>query len=237
MVLIMNYLQENWIKSYNLAIIGNSDETGYIQLNEYLTKYEVKPKLVLLGVSSYTDPFYNKGIEPMVEFTMKGHKYTINDIPIFKFKWLGVDVLKKIVSSTYRNTEVVYGQIKSPKITPDNTDFRESYLDIKKFEAEHWIGEIAKLCSMNEIKLIIIEMPGVRETQNLSETGPYRLSFENGSNADLYNCNSQDFCKILDPEKDWGGMSHLNQFGAAKLTGELLKILNNIRYTGLQNDF
>ena len=42
----------------------------------------------------------------MVEFTMKGHKYTINDIPIFKFKWLGVDILKKIVSSTYRNTEV-----------------------------------------------------------------------------------------------------------------------------------
>jgi hypothetical protein len=225
------------IKSYNLAIVGNSDETCYVQLNEYLTKYPKKPKYVLLGVSSYTDPFYNQGIQPIVNFTMKGHIYSLNDIPISKFRWLGVEVLKKIVSSTYRNVDVVYGQIKHPKIIPDNTDYKESYLDTRKFESAQWIGEIVKLCSNNGIEVIIIEMPGVTETQNLSGFGPYNLSFENGSTANLYNYNSRDFCKILDPEKDWGGMSHLNQFGAVKLTEELLKIINTTDLSDFKGAF
>jgi hypothetical protein len=216
------FLTSQGIKSYNLGIVGSSDETSYIQLNEYLTKYTKKPKYVLLGVNSYLDPFNNVGIEPIVEFTMKGHKYGFNDVPLMKFKWLGVEIVKKIFSSKHRNARLSYGQVKFQKATTDNTSFNEINLDIKKVESSYWIGEFVKLCAQNGIKLIITEMPGLKETQNLSEVGPFPLKFKNGYSATMYNFNSRDFCKIFDINKDWVGRSHLNETGAAKFTKELL---------------
>jgi hypothetical protein len=68
-------------------------------------------------------------------------------------------------------------------------------------------------------------MPGAKETQNLTEMGPYTLSFGNGYSAAFYNFNSRDFCTIFDADKDWCGISHLGQSGAAKFTKELIGIL------------
>lgn len=68
-------------------------------------------------------------------------------------------------------------------------------------------------------------MPGYRETQNQSEVGPYILKFDNGYSATLYNFRSRVFCEIFDAEKDWIGNSHLNQYGAAKFTKEIIGIL------------
>jgi hypothetical protein len=217
----------NGIKSYNLGIVGSSDETSFIQLKEYLTNYSTKPHHVLFCIASNTDPFYNKGIEPIVEFTMKNQVVNLKDIPISKFRWLGVEVLKKICSERHRKTKTTFGQIKSPKITPDNSDYKQLHLDIKKIESTVWIGEIAKLCKNKGIELTIIEMPGMRDTQNLTEIGPYTLKFKNGFDAVLYNFNYQGFCTIFDPATDWGGLSHLNQVGAAKFTKELIKIINS----------
>jgi hypothetical protein len=206
------------IKSYNMAIIGNSDETSYIQLNEYLTKYSKMPKYVIFGIASYSNPFYNKGIQPVVEFTMKDHEYDWNDIPVSKFRWFGVEILKKIISSDYRKTKISYGQIKTPKVVADKSLFKVSYLDILKIESAYWIGEVAKLCNQKGIELIIIEMPGQKENQNLSDIGPYKLNFYNGYPATLFNLNSRNFCVILDPDEDWCGMSHLSQYGANRIT-------------------
>ncbi|MGB8491113.1 MAG: hypothetical protein WCE64_08640 [Bacteroidales bacterium] len=220
------------IKSYNLGIVGSSDETSYIQLKEYLRTYSKKPLHVLHCVASNTDPFYNKGIEPIVEFTMKNKGHDLNDIPVLKFRWLGVEVLKKIVSDRHRKTKVHNGQIRSPKKTPDISNFKTSILDVKRIEASFWIGEIAKLCRDNGLDLTIIEMPGMRDTQNQSKIGPYSVNFSNGYSAIMYNCNSREFCKIFNPGKDWGGLSHLNQFGAARFTAELLSLIhkNNLSF-------
>jgi hypothetical protein len=137
-------LTSHGIKAYNLAIIGNSDETSYIQLQEYLANYPTKPRYVLYGIASYSDPFYNKGIQPVVEFTMKGHKYRWNDIPVSKFRWFGVEILKKIISRNHRHTTISYGQIKTPKIVPDNTTYQDQHLDTHRIESSYWIGEVAK---------------------------------------------------------------------------------------------
>lgn len=158
---------------------------------------------------------------------MKDHEYGVNDVPILKFKWLGFEFLKKIVSENHRKAKLVYGQVKFQKTIPDNTSFKESYLNIEEFESSHWIGELAKLCNQNGIDLLIIEMPGYKETQNLSEIGPHLLHFNNGYSANLYNFDSKDFCRIFDSEKDWIGNSHLNEFGAIKFTRELISIIKN----------
>jgi hypothetical protein len=218
-------LNSQGIKSYNMALVGSSHQTSYIQLNEYLAKCSKRPQYVLLCINSFEYTFNNAGIQPIVEFTMKDHVYGVNDIPVSKFRWLGLEFLKKIVNSKYRKVKINYGQIKYPFVTSDNSDFKELYLNTQKIESSHWIGEIAKFCNQNGLELIIAEMPGMKETQNLSEIGPYILHFNNGFSAVLYNFGSRDFCKFIDARKDWGGMSHFNQFGAAKFTKELIPVI------------
>lgn len=213
------------IKSYNTTIDGSTIRTDYVQLKEYLTKYAKRPKVVLLGVNSFLDPLKDEGIHPIVEVTMKDYQFRLKDAPVLKFKWLGFEFLKKIVSKKHRNAKLSYGQLKFQKTNPDNTTYSDKYINIKIFESSHWIGEIAKLCNQYGIDLIILEMPGFKETQNLSKPGPFKLSFNNGCSANLYNFNSRLFCKIFNPDKDWIGNSHLNEFGAKKFTEELINTL------------
>jgi hypothetical protein len=209
-------------KSFNLAFVGSSNNTSYVQLNEYLRQYSKRPLYVLLAVNSNLEEFNQNGIQPVIEFTMKGHKYCLKDIPISKFRWAGMEILKKSIRPQYRKTYVSYGQKKSQYFEIDTSHYYPSYLDIHKFESSYWIGEIAKLCSQNGIQLIIVDIPGVKATQNLSEIGPYKLSFKNGQSATLYNFNNQNFCKFIDVNKDWCGRSHFNKFGAAKFTKRLI---------------
>ncbi len=219
-------LSSKGFKSFNLAVVGSSVRTQYIQLAEYIEKYQRRPEYVLMVLNSSLEEFDKDGIQPVIEFTMKGHKYGVKDIPISKFRWAGMEILKKAFSSEYRKMYTSYGQKKTTRITPDNSKYQSRFLDIKKFESSQWIGEIARLCKESGIKLFIIEIPGVNETQNVSELGPYQLSFTNGHSAALFNFNNQDFCKKIDSYRDWSGMSHFNMYGAQKFTSELMTVLS-----------
>lgn len=219
-------LTVNGIKSYNLAIGGCTVKTNYIQLKEYLTKYRIKPQYVLLCLNEPLIKSFDEDIiHPIVEVTMKDHRYTIDDIPILKFKWLGFEFFKKIISKNHRKVKLVYGQAKFQKSVSDKTSFKNSSLNLNEFASSYWIGEIAGLCNTYGIKFILMEMPGFKETQNLSEIGPYSIIFKNGSSAELYNFNNRAFCDIFDPKKDWIGNSHLNEYGAKKLSKELMSLL------------
>jgi hypothetical protein len=220
-------LSDHGIKSYNLSILGNTVNTCYIQLNEYLTTYDHTPKYALLVLNSEMEPTDGNYIHTMVEYTTEGHRYTIEDFPVLKFsKWFGGELLKKIFSSNHRNATVVQGQIRRHYSRPDQSSFKEIYLDLDKFESSFWMGEIARLCDQHNVIFYVIEIPAQREFQNLSDVGPYTLHFKNKYSAQLYNYNSREFCAIIDPENDWVGDSHLNPGGAAKFTLELLKIFD-----------
>jgi hypothetical protein len=219
-------LTSNGYKSYNLAMVGSSIKTNYIQLNEYLTRYEKKPQYVLLAVNSFLEQFDQTGIQPVIEFTMKGHTYGLKDVPISKFRWAGMELLKKGIRSVYRKTYVSYGQKKSFGTVPDFSSYTKLSLDLHKYESAYWIGEIARLCEQKDIDFIVIEIPAIKEAQNQSDEGPYRLKFSNGHSALLYNYNSRDFCSFIDTAKDWSGRSHFNKNGAEKFTKELTNTLN-----------
>jgi hypothetical protein len=218
-------LTSKGIKSYNLALDGSSVKTNYIQLSEYLSDYPVRPEYIVLGINANMESFVDEMIQPVVEVTMQKHHFSLNDLPVVKFKWLGLEFLKKVVSVKHRRATLSYGQVKFRKISPDNTNYVESPLNIQKFESSHWIGEIAKLCEQKSIELIVLEMPGFKKTQNISGTGPYMLHFKNGCSARLYNFNRKDFCSIFDSKSDWIGKSHLNESGAEKFSNELFNII------------
>ncbi len=218
-------LTMNGIKSFNLALAGNSYESSYIQLNEYLGKCDKRPSYALLFINSFRESGDDDIIEPIVEVMMTNYKFSLKDIPILRFTWLGTEMIKKIFSSKHRKAILSYGQVKFEKSTPDNTSFAKLFLITKDTESKHWVGEIAKLCYSNEVRFIIIEIPGFKETQNLSGFGPYELKLWNGYSVPLYNFNNQRFCEIFDSQKDWIGNSHLNSRGATKFTKELIPIL------------
>ncbi len=218
-------LTNHGIKSFNLSLVGSSVKTNYVQLNEYLTRYPKKPQFAVLAVNSVLEQFDQDGIQPVVEFTMKGHRYNHKDLPISKFNWAGMELLKKAFRKKYRETYLSYGHKKSIITQPDNTVFREFHIDFNKFETAYWMGELAKLCSENAVELIITDIPGVREAQSLSGVGPYTIRFGNGYTAQYYNLNSIEFCKFIDGENDWVGLSHLNKTGAAKFTQKLYEVV------------
>ncbi len=193
-----------------------------------MTHYSNKPRFVILAYNSYLEEFNKEGIQPVIEFTMKGHKYGLKDIPISKFNWQLMELLKKVLISEYRATYVSYGQKKSNITESDKTAYKELYLDIDKYESAIWIREIAKICDKYGIELFLVEIPGSMEAQNVSDIGPHKINLKNGYSANLYNLNSQDFCAFIDPDKDWVGLSHFNETGAAKFTNELLRIINLI---------
>lgn len=218
-------LTSKGLKSYNMAIPGSSVKTNYIQLEEYLSKYSERPTYVVLGMGSYTGTFEDEIVHPIVEFTAKGHCYTMNDLPMIKFRWLAIEMVKKMVSSLERNVELSYGQFKFQKVQPDNTHYRNNRFEKSKYEESKHIEEIAALCKVHQIKLLLIEMPGFKEVQNKSEMGPHVINYPNGSAATLYNFNNIEFGQLFDTHKHWIGNSHLNEFGAFIFTEKIYQII------------
>jgi hypothetical protein len=213
------------IKSYNLALVGSSVKTYYIQLSEYLTKCSKKPDYIILASNAFLEEFDQVGIHPVVEFTMKNQIIDFKDVPISKFRWQGTDLLKKALSGEYRKGYLSYGQVRRSKIVPDTSEATDLYLNIEKYRSAEWIQKLAELCHRNVMEFLIVEMPCVKETQNLSATGPYSIIFKNGYYATLYNLNSKDFGTFIDPAHDWVGMSHFNANGAARFTEQLYKVV------------
>jgi hypothetical protein len=220
----------NGVKSYNLAIGGSSIKTNYLQLREYLEKYDNTPKFVLLALGSYMGDFHGEDIHPIVEFTMDNYKKKITDIPLIKFQWLATELAKKIISSPHRNAILSYGQVRYTTKKRDSTEFSNREFHMTYYSDSEYVKKISELCCKNGIQLVIIEMPGFKETRNRKKIGPYSLTFGGGCQALLYNYNYYNFCRLFDPGEDWIGNSHLNQFGAEKLTSIILMELMNSHF-------
>lgn len=220
-------LTKNGLKSFNLALVGGTMRTNYIQLEEYLNNYDTAPEYILFFINSYLEQFGEINIQPVVEFTMKDQEINLKDVPVSKFQWQTHELIKKALSSSYRTGYTSFGQTRRSSVTPDNSKYQNVYLDNAEVESAKYIGEMAKLCQEKGVRYIVFEIPGEKVTQNLSDIGPYTLSFENGASAELYNLNSQEFCRFIDSKKDWSGLSHFNEHGAAKFTQELLKIIRD----------
>ena len=216
------YLTSKGIKSYNLALGGSTTKTNYYQLKDYIVRYNTKPDYIIFGTNTGMGaPLDDPDIHPIVDFTMKEQRLTIDDFPIMKFKWLGFEFLKKVVSGKHRKAELIFGQLKFEKVISDETEYRDNHIDKSEMQSSYWLSEIARLCSDSSIVFMIIEMPGYHEMQNMDEVGPENIELKNGSLTAYYNFNSREFCKSLNDDNDWIGNSHLNRFGAKKFTAAI----------------
>lgn len=227
-------LTENGYDSYNMAIAGSSIYTNKLQLEEYLSMYKHKPKYIIFGLGSYINNIDNENsiIHPVVDYTRKDKIYTFDDIPMLKFKWIFIDLLKRLVSKQHREADLVRGQLKFSKQVADQSKIDSSKVfpyEEYKFDPDNPnnFSSIINICSNNGIKLIIVEMPGFKRVR-------HKKSFESlvldktHNNAILLDYNNFESAEIFDSQTDWIGNSHLNEYGAKKLTKRLIQDLNEI---------
>ncbi len=227
-------LSQNGYQSYNLSLGGSSLRTNYIQLNEYLTLYEKKPKCVILGLGSYLNDFEKETIHPIVEYTQKDREVSFRDLPMLKFRWLFKELLKKLVSKAHREASLKYGQLRFKKQVPDNTALdHNNDFPIDRYKSAPFIYDIIDLCSDYDIELIIVEMPGLKKTRHKKRFNCMLLD-EVNNNGLLLDYNNFSDCEIFDDQKDWIGDSHLNAYGAKKMTTRLLSDLQKMDVTAPQ---
>ena len=223
------YLTEKGVSSYNFALGGENLKSSYIQIEQYI-KNNRKPRLVLLGLSPST-PYYKNVdtiLHPIVAYCYNQlDKYYFRSMPVIKFQWLAVEFFKIMISKAHRDAVVINGQLKTQKTIPDDTHYSKDLkqnISIKDFLGAKYLFKIDSLCKTNGIELYVLGMPGYRITQNEAPIGIHLLNYKDNNNLVFINLNNKEFCsKTFDPNKDWLGNSHLNEYGAKKLTKYLYK--------------
>ena len=217
------YLTNKGISSYNFALGGANIEASYIQLLNYL-KFN-KTKCVILGLSpgrnykTFTPP----PMHPAIEYAYnKTDYFSLMSIPVVKFQWRAIEVIKKMLSKDHREAKIVLGQLRTAKTIPDHSRYKEQpkkNINIDDFKNAKYLFKIDSLCKSNNIPFIALGMPGYKSTQNEFKLGMHELKYTNGNKLYYINMNNKEFCaKTFDTNKDWLGNSHLNEYGARKFT-------------------
>lgn len=217
----MTQFEENGINAYNCAIAGASIKTNLIQLENYLNQNKA-PKFIIHGLSSYRNTDFNSEIVfPAVDYLYVDSKLSYRELPMIKFKWMGAELLKKVVSKDHRNAKIYRGQLRTVKMIPDKSQLPKNLLtqiDLGRYENAIYLASIDSICLEHNIKLISIEMPAYFECQNAAPIGPIYYKNSNGIKRSFYNLNNVEFCKLFNPTSDWLGDSHLNLYGSQKFT-------------------
>lgn len=228
-------LSENGYQSYNMAIAGASIYTNQVQLEEYLSTCHKKPKYIILALGSYISKVNNnnKIIHPVVDYTRKDKRYSFEDIPMLKFKWIFIDILKKVISKNHRDAYLKQGQLRFSKQVADQSKIDSSRtfpFDAYQFNknSPNNLSNLLKICSKEDIKLIIIEMPGYNKVRHKKSFDQLVLDQTN-HNGILLDYNNFEFAEIFDSKTDWIGNHHLNEYGAKKLTLKLIQDLKSIK--------
>ena len=221
------YLTQNGVSAYNFALGGANMETSYIQLSKFI-KYN-KTKCAVLGLSPGRNykTFIPPPLHPVVEYSYDlMDKWSIRSMPVIKFQWLAIETFKNVVSKDHRNATDVLGQLRTEKTIPDYTNYPEQtteQISLDDFVKANYLFKIDSLCDANDIDFLVIDMPGYKDTQNHIPFGLHVLR-KDDIEINYINFNNKQFCaETFDTQKDWLGNSHLNQYGAVKLTEHLYR--------------
>lgn len=227
------YLSRNGFNTYNTALGGSSLKTNYIQLKEYLSNYEYKPKIIILGLGTYLNNFESEDVNPIVDYTRQGKKFTVQDIPLLKFRWLFKEQLKKIVSKSHREAYLKKGQLRFKKKVSDKSEIIEKqFFPLDKYLSSEILKSIINLCTENNIKLVILEMPGFKKTRH-EKFSDCIIIDPKAQNGFLFDFNYYEFGNNFDDNRDWIGNSHLNEYGARKFTKHIISVLEKESIIGL----
>ncbi|MCU4166221.1 hypothetical protein [Carboxylicivirga caseinilyticus] len=224
------FFTKNGVSAYNFALGGANIEASYIQLSNYLKTNTTK--CVMLGLSPGVDykNFTPPPLHPAIEYSYDlMDKFSIRSIPVIKFQWLAVEIVKKVLSKDHREARIVMGQLRTKKTVPDHTDYSQktkTSISICDFEKAKFLFKMDSLCDVNKIDFVLIGMPGYKNTQNDIDVGLHILEYNGDNKLHYLNLNNAKQCTQMFDSTDWLGNSHLNEYGAKKLTEFLYNLYN-----------
>ncbi len=217
--------------TYNFAIGGASLETNFIQLVKYL-KSNRPPSKVLVGLSSCHNNYNNiMEVNPIVDYYYDSLllPVTIKDVPLFKFRWLFIENIKKLLSRDHRNAIVVDGQLRISKSVTDKSFYSLGAVQCLQEDdylkpGYKYLHQIAEVCIQNGIQLIVFEMPCWKKSQNECEDVYVSENIEKGFK--IFNFNHKVLAgSMYEVKSDWLSENHLNTSGSKKLTSLIIKKL------------
>ncbi|MEO8086900.1 MAG: hypothetical protein ABI763_08780 [Bacteroidota bacterium] len=215
--------------AHNLAVGGATLITNYIQLKSYL-ETNAKPDKVLLFLSSGNNDYdTTHEVNPIVSYYYQHVVYEkpLKDLPLFRFRWLFIENMKKLFSGAHRSAYLLKGQFRSDKIVVDQTILKQGTM-CSEINYLHpgfeYLRRMAELCDSNEIRFIVFEIPCWNESQNnLADT---EVKFPLLKPMHIYNLNRIAICDTLfDSKMDWLSKNHLNYKGSIKLTRAIINVL------------
>jgi len=215
-------------ESYNFAIGGATLEANFIQLENYL-RLNQKPDQVLLFLSS-CHVNYKKlvAVNPLLESEEKSY-FKLKNIPLYKFRWLFIENIKKLISSDHRSATLVRGQLRISRSIPDPTHYAQS--DKACLTSGDYLGSefnylwlMQALCKAQGVGFRVFEMPCWKKSQN--ECNNVLIKNEKVDSLIVYNLNKKNLSdSLLNPNSDWLSENHLNFSGSVKITKAIVKIL------------
>lgn len=214
-------------KSYNFALGGASLEASLAQLQMYL-RHNEKPDKVLLFLSSCHVNYQKQvAINPIIEAEESEGPPRLGDIPLYKFRWLFIENVKKVVSREHRLARVVQGQLRIDRIIPDETSISMESNGCGEgadYGASSYdpVWRINRICRESGVQFYLFEMPCWTKYQNAC------LDFLASNGSDtlvIHNLNNKDVCKEISPSTHWLSENHLNYMGSIELTRKIILIL------------
>lgn len=219
--------------AYNFSVGGATLKTNLIQLQTYLENNR-KPEGVLICLSSAHVRYVpNEDVNPTV-----GYYYRVREgmphlsaLPLFTFRWLFTENIKKLFSADHRSTRIVRGQYQTTRTIPDPTTFLQRVSEDSGHQsysgpAYHDLREMITLCQRRNIPVALVEMPCWKASQDLKPDRIIRDTAIAARPLWLLNGNNHRLCdSLLNPDTDWLSRNHLNLSGSVKFTGYLLKQL------------
>ena len=218
--------------SYNFSVGGAHITSTKLMLEKYLSKNKA-PKYFIYGASNFHfDTFikYKKNkkqkLHPLIDYHFsESNKFSINNIPMIKFKWIFKDLLKGLVSKNHR-FKVVNGQVRSEIKRIDNTiNDKKIILSFSKYYHDKNVIELSEICRKNNITLIMVEMPTWKSQKHSNKI---ELSYYKDKEIYFFDYNSLRNNKLkIDNKNDWTSDHHLNKYGAIKLSEILISDLKS----------
>jgi hypothetical protein len=221
-------LSKQFGESYNFAIGGASLEANFIQLKNYLNDNNAPDRVLFFLSSCHVNYKKLVAVNPIIENEKPYFNYGLKDIPLYKFRWLFIENVKKIISKDHRLATLVKGQLQISRSVTDVTNYQSSKecLSSENYKGDEfkYLWRMQALCMEQGIKFQIFEMPCWRKSQN----GCSNLLVEGslGDSLTIFNLNNYSMCdSLINPASDWLSENHLNVNGSIKITQEIARLI------------
>ena len=225
-------LSDSVAEAYNFSVGGASLQSNYIQLKSYLQNNQTPQKVLLFLTSAHILYQPAAEINPIIDYYYSpGNTFkAVKDIPTFKFRWLFLEWVKKILSPNHRAATIIKGQLSIKNIVPDNSVYHTKEVTCKadtfyNNSGYYYMWQIQQLCKQKGIQFQVFEMPCWKDVQD--NCGNYNIK-NKATNESLQIINLNDagtYAATLNPQQDWLSRNHLNYYGAIKITNAVATII------------